>query len=145
MKWTGHHNPRFTSDNVPYGNRRRLLIRFILSQAWLLPVLIQWKLQTGGEGRVIPPMRYDGEKVDIHHTPGTHLRRTLKRLGLALPGLGSYEATRHTSASQWVLSGGSIEKLSKALRDIPDLRHSVYGARAGQDRTRSRCDYPQRP
>lgn len=31
------------------------------------------------------------------------------------PGLGWYEATRHTFASQWVLAGGSIEKLSKVL------------------------------
>ncbi len=49
------------------------------------------------------------------HTPGKHLARTLKRLGLARPGLGWYEATRHTFASQWVLAGGSIEKLSKVL------------------------------
>ncbi len=81
----------------------------------LLPVLIEWKLQTGGEGRIIPPMRCDGGKVDIRHTPGAHLRRTLKRLGLARPGLGWYQATRHTFASQWVLAGGSIEKLSKVL------------------------------
>ncbi len=60
-------------------------------------------------------MRCDGEKIDIRHTPGKHLRRTLKRLGLARPGLGWYEATRHTFASQWVLAGGSIEKLSKVL------------------------------
>ena len=48
-------------------------------------------------------------------TPGRHLRRTLDRLCLAQPGLGWYEATRHTFASQWVLAGHSIEKLSKIL------------------------------
>ncbi len=53
----------------------------------LLPVLTEWKLQVGSEGRVIHPMRCDGEKIDIRHTPGKHLRRTLKRRGLARPAL----------------------------------------------------------
>src|SRR6266852_5426473 len=39
----------------------------------------------------------------------------LEKLELARPGLGWYEATRHTFASQWVLSGGSIEKLKEML------------------------------
>jgi integrase len=43
------------------------------------------------------------------------LRPVLKALGLARPGLGWYEATRHTFASQWVLAGGSIEKLKEIL------------------------------
>jgi hypothetical protein len=59
-------------------------------------------------------MRRDGAKVD-KHTPGRYLGATLDKLGLARPGLGWYEATRHTFASQWVLAGGSIEKLSKVL------------------------------
>jgi hypothetical protein len=49
------------------------------------------------------------------HTPGNYLRPVLKALGLTQPGLGWYEATRHTFASHWVLAGGSIEKLSKVL------------------------------
>lgn len=80
----------------------------------LLPVLSGWKLRTGGEGRVIPPLRRDGGKID-KHTPGKYLGKTLERLGLARPGLGWYEATRHTFASQWVLGGGSIEKLKEIL------------------------------
>ncbi|HEU4385784.1 MAG TPA: tyrosine-type recombinase/integrase, partial [Anaeromyxobacteraceae bacterium] len=80
----------------------------------LLPVLKAWKLKTGGEGRVVPPLRRDGTKVD-KHTPGVYLRAALDALHLARPGLGWYEATRHTFASQWVLAGGSIEKLSKVL------------------------------
>ena len=80
----------------------------------LLPALQGWKLKTGGEGRVIPPLRRDGEKVD-KHTPGECLRATLVKLKLASEGLGWYEATRHTFASQWVLSGGSIEKLKEML------------------------------
>ena len=39
----------------------------------------------------------------------------LEELGLARPGLGWYQATRHTFASQWALNGGSIEKLSKIM------------------------------
>jgi hypothetical protein len=29
----------------------------------LLPVRTDWKLRTGGEGRVIPPLRCDGQKI----------------------------------------------------------------------------------
>ena len=49
------------------------------------------------------------------HTPGTDLRETLDHLGLARPGLRWNQATRHTFASRWVLSGGSIEKLKEIL------------------------------
>jgi integrase len=88
--------------------------RHVLMLDPLLPVLREWKLKSGGEGRVIPPLRCDGDKVD-KHTPGKFLRATLKDLGLQREGLGWYEATRHTFASQWVLNGNSIEKLSKML------------------------------
>ena len=59
-------------------------------------------------------MRSEGVRIS-KRIPGTHLRATLKRLGLERPGLGWYEATRHTFASQWVLSGGSIEILKEIL------------------------------
>jgi integrase len=71
-------------------------------------------LKSGGEGLVIPPLRSDGKKID-KATPGNFLRPVLVALGLARPGLGWYEATRHTFASQWVLAGGSIEKLKEIL------------------------------
>ena len=80
----------------------------------LLPVLADWKLRTGGEGRVIPPLRCDGQKID-KGTPGTYLRLALDELGLAREGLRWYQATRHTFASQWVMNGGSIEKLKEIL------------------------------
>ncbi len=89
----------------------------------LYPILTAWKLKTGGEGRVIPPMRCDGKKID-KHTPGNYLRATLKKLGLARPGFGLpngkkqelwYWCTRHTFASHWVMAGGSIEKLKEIL------------------------------
>jgi integrase len=82
----------------------------------LLPVLQEWKLRCGGEGDalVTPPLRRDGEYIQ-KGTSGRHLKATLKRLGLERPGLGWYEATRHTFASQWVMAGGSIEKLKEIL------------------------------
>jgi integrase len=80
----------------------------------LVPILTEWRLKTGGRGRVVPPLRRDGTKVD-KHTPGEYLREALDHLGLTRPGLRWYQATRHTFASQWVMSGGSIEKLKELL------------------------------
>ncbi len=40
---------------------------------------------------------------------------TPNELGLAREGLRWYQATRHTFASQWVMNGGSIEKLKEIL------------------------------
>ncbi len=84
----------------------------------LLPILKTWRSKTGGEGLIIPPMRRDGDNIKTAgggSTTGKYLRSTLKKLSLARPGLGWYEATRHTFASQWVLAGGSIEKLKEIL------------------------------
>ncbi len=92
----------------------------------LLPTLKAWKLKTGGAGRVIPSMRRGGEKIDEGETPGRHLRTALEKLKLARPGLGWYEATRHTFASQWVLAGNSIEKLSVILGHWSVTQTEVY-------------------
>jgi hypothetical protein len=80
----------------------------------LLPVLGDWKKRTGGSGRIIQPLRRDGLKID-KHTPGVYLAEALEKLELDRPGLRWYQATRHTFASQWVLAGGSIEKLKEIL------------------------------
>lgn len=82
----------------------------------LLPILKAWKVKTGGEGdeRVVPPMRIDGRKLS-KQSRGKYLQATLERFGLQRDGLGWYEATRHTFASQWVMNGGSIEKLKEIL------------------------------
>jgi len=42
-----------------------------------------------------------------------HLRSALA--ACKLPSLTRYQATRHTFASQWVLGGGSIEKLAAVM------------------------------
>jgi integrase len=78
----------------------------------LMPILAAWKLKTGGTGRVVPPMRIDGEHLK-KYTLYKHLNAALEPLGL--PKLEWYEATRRTFASHWVLAGNSIEKLRDVL------------------------------
>jgi hypothetical protein len=116
------HDPRTTPFVDKLADIRRIFPK-------LFPILTAWKLRHGGEGRVIPPLRCDGAKVDDKHTPGKRLRTALKELGLARPGFGLpsaqgakespqklwYWCTRHTFASHWVMAGGSIEKLSTIL------------------------------
>jgi integrase len=78
----------------------------------LLPLLKAWKLATGAAGLVIPPMRSDGLHCDEHTLRG-HLKAALE--ALKLPAITWYQATRHTFASQWVMAGGSIEKLREMM------------------------------
>lgn len=80
----------------------------------LLPVLKAHHLKTGGEGLLCPPLRSDGSKID-KGTRGDALRVVLRDLKLERPGLGWYEATRHTFASQWVMAGRSLEELKEIL------------------------------
>ena len=44
-----------------------------------------------------------------------YLRDALEKLELQKEGLGWYQATRHTFASQFVLAGGSLETLRRIL------------------------------
>jgi integrase len=83
----------------------------------LLPVLKAWKLKSGGEGLVCPPLRCDGEKVD-KGTRIAALHAAAKACGL--PAIlewekAWYQATRHTFASHWVMAGRSIEELKEIL------------------------------
>lgn len=86
----------------------------------LVPVLTQWKLATGGAGLLFPPvhpLRGGTPETPAEYTRpqtlATHLRAALKKCGL--PPMTWYQCTRHTFASQFVLGGGSIEKLSKIM------------------------------
>jgi hypothetical protein len=94
---------------------------------------------------VIPSMRVNGRELN-KKTPGRNIRATLKRLGLERPGLGWYEATRHTFASQW----GPLRRLHREAQGDPRPllrgRHralhappdgSLRGAGAGRDPVRS--------
>jgi integrase len=80
----------------------------------LMPILKDWKIRTGGEGLVIKPHRSDGKHYD-KSIPGPALQTALEALGLAREGLGWYEATRHTFASQWAMAGRPLRELQKIL------------------------------
>jgi integrase len=86
----------------------------------LVPILGEWKLATGGKGLLFPPQiptrggRPGSPPTFTRpHTLWDHLHDALKTC--QLPRLTWYQATRHTFASQFVLGGGTIEKLSKIL------------------------------
>jgi len=81
----------------------------------LAPVLRGWKLRTGGAGFLFEPARKATRKARFldAETPGRHLREALKSLGL--PRMTWYSCTRHTFASQFVMGGGSIERLCLIL------------------------------
>jgi integrase len=85
----------------------------------LLPVLREALVRTGGQGTVVQPMRTAGTWLRCdRHTLGVKLReaiQTLAKDGVTLPALTWYQATRHTFASQWVKTGGSIEKLRELM------------------------------
>ncbi len=94
--------------------------RVVPIQAPLLPVLSGWKLKSGGVGLVLKP-KYP-KRGGRQGSPPTYVQpHTLwKQLKFALaacrlPEISWYQATRHTFASQWVLAGGSIMRLSKIL------------------------------
>ncbi len=87
----------------------------------LLPILKSWREQTGGTGFVFASVvvkrggRHKSEVplVTNEHTLLDHLDRALA--DLKMKRITWYQATRHTFASQWVLNGGSIEKLATIL------------------------------
>jgi integrase len=85
----------------------------------LLPVLREALVRTGGQGTVVQPMRTAGTWLRCdRHTLGVKLReaiQTLAKDGVTLPALTWYQATRHTFASQWVKTGGAIEKLRELM------------------------------
>jgi integrase len=101
----------------------------ILALSWssvnldaLAPVLAAHKLKAGGEGRLFTTDR-PGRRAGKNGAPSRFmristlhdaLREALAKCGL--PGeLTWYQTTRHTFASHWVMSGGSMEKLAAML------------------------------
>jgi len=84
----------------------------------LLPLLKAWHLRSGGVGQVVPPMRRGSRKRLDPHTIGKCLQEAFEAInkeGHALPRMTWYQATRHTFASQWVLTGGTLEKLREVM------------------------------
>jgi hypothetical protein len=68
------------------------------------PILTAWKLKTGGEGRVIPPMRCDGNKIDKERY--AHLRPDLfpaSDLGtIALDMVRGPDGSGQTRGRSWI-------------------------------------------
>ena len=86
----------------------------------LAPILAVWEIRTGGEGLLFKPAcptrgGREGRPPSFMrpHTLHRHLARALRACELST--LTWYQATRHTFASQWVLAGGSIEKLKEIM------------------------------
>jgi len=77
--------------------------------------------------------------------PRIYLRETLDHLGLTRPGLRWHQSKRHTIASNWVLSGGSIENLKEILEHYSVvmteryacLRPDLWGVIAGRHTPRT--------
>jgi integrase len=88
--------------------------RIVPIQASLTALLKTWKEQTGGKGLVCPPVRKSGQHLD-DAVMSRYLRDALEKLKLEKEGLGWYQATRHTFASQFVLAGGSLETLRRIM------------------------------
>jgi integrase len=88
----------------------------------LAPILAAYRLKTGGRGLLFLPDR-PGRRAGKNGAPSRFMRiNTLHdalREALAKCGLPAtltwYQSTRHTFASHWVMSGGSLEKLAHAL------------------------------
>lgn len=76
----------------------------------LAPALARWKLSTGGTGQLFKPKRGNFLRPNTLHAA---LAVALK--DLHLPTVTWYQATRHTFASQWVIGGGSMERLALIL------------------------------
>ncbi|MBI3072788.1 MAG: site-specific integrase [Deltaproteobacteria bacterium] len=94
--------------------------RVVPIQSGLEPILVEWRLRTGGAGLVFPPKYGSRGGTTTRratfmrpHTLARNLRRALNITGLK--DLTWYQATRHTFASQWILAGGSMEKLQKVM------------------------------
>lgn len=88
--------------------------RIVPIQTSLLALLTAWKKGSGGKGLVCPPLRQSAQHLD-DAVMSRYLRDALDKLELAKEGLGWYQATRHTFASQFVLAGGSLETLRRIL------------------------------
>lgn len=78
-------------------------------------LLTEWKAKNPipYHDLVCPPVRGGTRRFLDDHTMGKFIKAACKKV--KLPELTFYEAGRHSFASQWVLHGGSIEKLRAIL------------------------------
>ena len=89
--------------------------RVVPIQPSLAGVLAIWRETGRGSGTGLPPIRQGKRRFLDDHTMSSYLRDVLTDLKLAKPGLGWYECTRHTMASHFVMTGGSLETLRRIL------------------------------
>lgn len=78
-------------------------------------LLTEWRENTPNphNGLVCPPLRGGSHRFLYEHTINRLIKDACKATGV--PPLTYYQAGRHSFASHWVLSGGSIEKLQTIL------------------------------
>lgn len=113
--------------------------RILPLPADLLPVLRPAVLERGGRGLLCPPGRA-GVRSGPSRRPARYLRpQTLAAsLGEALaacglPSLTWYQASRHSFASQYVLAGGDLTRLSVLLGHSSPLVTQRYAHLQSQD------------
>lgn len=107
----------------------------------LYPILEAAAAERGPIGLVCPPLmgaagrgRFIGE-----NTMGKMIAQALEELDI--PAMTWYESTRHTFASQWILHGGSKEKLQEMLghssvTTTEEYAHLIPGRFTDADRAR---------
>lgn len=103
----------------------------------LLPILVQAVAAATRRDLVCPPVTDRGFLGA--HGMAAALSAALTQLGL--PDMTWYEATRHTFASQWVLHGGTLEKLQEmmghsSVTTTERYAHLIPGNYTAADRAR---------
>ncbi len=98
----------------------------------LMPELLRFRHQTGGEGFLFAP-KQPGRKAGKNGTRSRFMRpNTLNDaldlvLGKTKLEMTWYEATKHTFASHFLINGGSIERLAVILGHSTSEVTKVYG------------------
>ncbi len=113
--------------------------RILPIPADLLPLLREAALARGGRGLLCPPAR-PGRRSGPSRSPARFLRpQTLSAAlaraldGTGLPAVTFYQSTRHTYASQYVLAGGELTRLSLLLGHSSPLVTQRYAHLQSQD------------
>lgn len=113
--------------------------RILPIPADLVPLLREASLARGGRGLLCPPGR-PGRRSGPSRLPARFLRpQTLAAAlataleGTGLPAVTFYMATRHTFASQYVLAGGELTRLSLLLGHSSPLVTQRYAHLQSQD------------
>lgn len=96
-------------------------VRVAPIQDALYPILLEQRDRTGGIGLVCPPiMEMRGITSPEHRRRFLGEQKMSELFGDVITALGIeamtfYQGTRHSFASQWVLQGGTLEKLQEIL------------------------------